>query len=154
MPLEFEAQSTASEQRYDAETMQKIMQLATELQGRQHETFTPSDMERIGSEVGLQPGFVREAIARLQAEELAKQESTAQAKRGRGAWIAAWWATGWAMMPLMENIGKAFHSHDLGEAGVVLALAVYIGGGILLSAGHRDERREERRRRREERRSG
>lgn len=55
--------------RYDAETQQKIIALASRLQQERDQTLTAEQLAAAGSEVGLEPAFVREAVARLDAAQ-------------------------------------------------------------------------------------
>jgi hypothetical protein len=58
---ESEEQQTATI-RYDAETMQKVIETATRLQQAHRETVSAEQIEEIGKEVGLDPVFVRRAL--------------------------------------------------------------------------------------------
>ena len=62
------AASTAAP-RYDAETQQKIIALASRLQQERDATLNAEQLAAAGAEVGLEPAFVREAVARLEAAE-------------------------------------------------------------------------------------
>ena len=62
MRLEHTQEETAPELRYDASTMHKVARLAEQLQSRHQETVTLSEMEAIGTEVGLEPAFLRQAL--------------------------------------------------------------------------------------------
>lgn len=66
MPLK---QIDSEEPRYDAATLKKVATLAERLQQESRETLTAGEIERIGSEVGLQPAFVRAALAQVAAPE-------------------------------------------------------------------------------------
>ena len=48
--------------------------LATRLQHDHHERLTASQMESIGVEVGLEPEFVHQAIAQLEAEHARRKQ--------------------------------------------------------------------------------
>jgi hypothetical protein len=53
------------EPRYTSETLEKVVDLASRLQGEHQETLTAQDIEAIGEEVGLDPAFIRQALAQL-----------------------------------------------------------------------------------------
>jgi class 3 adenylate cyclase len=57
------------EARYDVETLRKVTALASRLQSRTQEALTAREMEVIGAEVGLEPGFIQQALAQLAAEQ-------------------------------------------------------------------------------------
>ncbi|MFN3650538.1 MAG: adenylate/guanylate cyclase domain-containing protein [Armatimonadota bacterium] len=91
--------SPGQETRYDAETVRKVTALAQQLQDRQQETLTARQIEEIGGEVGLAPGFIRQALARLRqtpADELERQRR-AEFKELLAAWLftAFWGAAAW-----------------------------------------------------------
>jgi class 3 adenylate cyclase len=62
MPLK---QIEGEEPRYDAATLKKVATLAERLQQESRESLTAGEIERIGCEVGLQPAFVRAALAQV-----------------------------------------------------------------------------------------
>ena len=53
--------------RYDAATVQHIIVLAQQMQTRHRETMTPEQVEALGHEVGVEPEFVRRALAQVEA---------------------------------------------------------------------------------------
>ena len=59
---------TKSEPRFDTQTVQEVIALAAQLQTEHQETLSLSQIEAIGSEVGLAPDFVQRALAQLIAE--------------------------------------------------------------------------------------
>jgi len=66
MPLN---QFESEEPRYDAATLKKVAALAERLQHERRETLSAREIESIGTEVGLQPAFVRAALSQVVAEE-------------------------------------------------------------------------------------
>lgn len=133
-----EQQPQHAEPRYDSETLSKVTRLAQELQSRHQQTMTAREMEEAGAEVGLDPAFIRRALAELAQ----KGRQHVQAVRTSG-WkptkpiVTAWWAVGW-MLPmilglLLESIfhGSDFHA-DIAGIGFFAGWTVYIGGGIIL----------------------
>lgn len=54
--------------RYDVQAVQKIVALAQEMQTRHRETLSPEDIENLGSEIGVEPKFVRRALAHIEAQ--------------------------------------------------------------------------------------
>ena len=57
------------EPRYDAATLKKVTSLAQRLQAEQRDTLTAREIESVGAEVGLDPAFIRSALAHLEAEQ-------------------------------------------------------------------------------------
>ena len=80
MPMMFNSQETQQEseqqqeRRYAPDTLRKVTALATRLQHDHHERLTASQMESIGLEVGLEPEFIQQAIAQLEAEHARMEE--------------------------------------------------------------------------------
>jgi class 3 adenylate cyclase len=132
----------ANEPRYDTETLRKVTALAEHLRQRHQETLTGPEIEAIGREVGLDPAFTQEALRLITARQpplpaparAAPPVSPAAPPFNPAALAGAWWATGW-MLPICGVLLSVF----LGMAGVLtpifffFGLAVYIGGGIILS---------------------
>jgi len=54
--------------RYDAQTVQQILALARQMQARHRETLTAEDVEALGHEVGIEPEFLRRALAQIEAQ--------------------------------------------------------------------------------------
>jgi hypothetical protein len=131
MPLEFEGGGSNSETRFDATAMQRVMRIATELQGREKETFSRVDLERIGAEIGLGPDLVHRAIRQLEAERVARQHAAeaASLKRLRFG-LRLWLWVGWLIPPLLSALGTSLRSDLLMNLCFLVGLAVYIGGGI------------------------
>jgi class 3 adenylate cyclase len=50
---------------YDAPTLRKVAALAGRLQNQKQETLTAREIEAIGAEAGLEPAFIRQALAQL-----------------------------------------------------------------------------------------
>ncbi|MCC2671863.1 MAG: hypothetical protein K0Q72_4334 [Armatimonadetes bacterium] len=61
------------EPRYDAATLKKVTSLAQRLQAEQRETLTAREIETVGVEVGLDPSFIRTALAHLEDHELKRR---------------------------------------------------------------------------------
>lgn len=76
----------ADSPRYDAETQQKIIALASRLQQERDQTLTAEQIAAAGSEVGLEPAFVQEAVARLETVQAEERSRTV-------AYTAAYTAT-------------------------------------------------------------
>jgi hypothetical protein len=57
--------------RLDRATLRKVTALAARLQSQHRETVTVAEVERIGAEVGLEPAFIRQAVALVAAESAA-----------------------------------------------------------------------------------
>lgn len=149
----------AAEERYDAETLRKVVSLAERLQAQQRETLSAADIEQAGAEVGLQPEFIRRALAQVREQQAAEAARTAapQAARQRGArrqraaqqgatsaraphsrfWTAmaaTWWSAGWTLpfilTPLSSGVGL---SGELTGGVFFASWGLYIGGGMLAS---------------------
>lgn len=71
------------EPRYDAATLKKVAALAERLQHERRETLSAREIESIGTEAGLQPAFVRAALAQITAE----QEVLAPESTDKGAFV-------------------------------------------------------------------
>jgi len=106
-------QSEHEEPRYDAATLRKVAALAERLQNERRESLSAREIENIGTEVGLEPSFVREALARVVAEQETIQ-SPAQAHSAQLAGI---------------GIGAAVYS---GLTYVASFQRVFEGGGLLM----------------------
>src|SRR5205823_12748292 len=57
--------------RYDAPMLQKVAALAALLQSQHQESLTEAEVEAIGGEIGLQPEFLRQALAQLDPPAIA-----------------------------------------------------------------------------------
>src|SRR5690242_19348164 len=116
----------AEEPRYDAVTLRKVARLAQRLQDRQQETLTAREMESIGAEVGLDPTFMRRALAQLTAPPSSppppKQHLIEPELADKIATL--WWAVGWSIIPVTAIL----HMHA-----VALAPFLYVVIGITLS---------------------
>jgi class 3 adenylate cyclase len=124
----------SAERRYDRETLGKVTALAERLQSRQAETLSARDIEAIGTEVGLEPAFVRQALAELAAESrpaVAEPrpsiDSVVAARRVEfRSMLAAW--SGALLAGLVALIGAGSPAWVLFWAvGAVLPLAVLLG---------------------------
>jgi hypothetical protein len=75
-----------SEPQYDRETLRKVTAKAARLQSEQElrqsgayrETFTAAEMDQVGSEVGLDPALMRQALGHVTAEEAARRRARIQ----------------------------------------------------------------------------
>jgi class 3 adenylate cyclase len=68
------------ERRYDPAVLKKVVNLATRLQNRHEETLTESQIEAIGREIGLDPAFVRQALAQLEKKDASKLDAVRRSK--------------------------------------------------------------------------
>ncbi len=82
LPQETGADYT-SQQRYDAAMQQKVIALALRLQQEHRETLTAAQIEEAAEEVGLEPEFVRRAIAEISAEPTAQKAAKARKPAAR-----------------------------------------------------------------------
>jgi class 3 adenylate cyclase len=125
------------EPRYDAGTLRKVTALATRLQSRQQETLTAQEMEAIGREVGLEPGFIRQALGHFTRSKPARGAHALRVRPRQGQAVAkAWWAAGWTIPIIAAILGGGI----IGEVAitfifVLVGLSVYIATGIILSHG-------------------
>jgi hypothetical protein len=70
MAQEFQHLSTpANERRYDADAIARALEIAGRLQQTHHETWSAAQIEELGTEVGLDPAFVRRALSVLDTPE-------------------------------------------------------------------------------------
>lgn len=74
-----------SERRYDARTQQKVIALASRLQDERRETLTAQEMEDLGQEVGLEPHFIRQALAQLPTKKRAETQASLVPKPPAGS---------------------------------------------------------------------
>ena len=123
-----EAGTEYSSPRYDAAMQQRVIALALQLQREHQETLTAEQIEAAAEEVGLEPEFVRQAIAQLSTEQAAaaargakksvKQQATPQTDTERNvswAWtliggfiyffVKGWWKAGLASLLLYVVTG-------------------------------------------------
>ena len=68
-PETAETEAAVETPRYDGETVQKIIALAQEMQTHHRATLTASDIEDLGREVGVEPDFVRRALAAIEKQK-------------------------------------------------------------------------------------
>ncbi|HLK61625.1 MAG TPA: hypothetical protein VKU00_34070 [Chthonomonadaceae bacterium] len=87
MPMMHHSHEEESERRYDPETLRKVTALAARLQSERQEYLTASEMEAIGAEVGLEPEFIRQALAQ-HTEQAALAEKQAQEEREQETQLA------------------------------------------------------------------
>jgi class 3 adenylate cyclase len=124
--------------RHDAETLRKVAALATVMQSRHQETFTTQEMESIGQEVGLDPAFMRTALAQVTRNEAPAPSPQVAVRPAKRPIAAAWWAAGWTIPFIGVALGSQLLGHAISAMLFFLGWGVYIGGGILLS-GAQDE---------------
>jgi class 3 adenylate cyclase len=126
------------EERYDQATVSQVAALAARLQRRHEETLSAREIENIGSEVGLQPTFIRQALeqCRCGPKSLAvtiKPTLPKLVPSQRKRLAAAWWTAGWTL-PLILTILLSSISSTMGGAAFFIGWALYIGGGAYLGA--------------------
>jgi class 3 adenylate cyclase len=95
--------SEVNESRYDVETLREVTLLAQRLQETQQETMTAAEVVAVGAEVGLAPGFVRQALALMERQRGVVEDSKTtdlEPAEGAPAWrqlaaaVAPWiWAS-------------------------------------------------------------
>ncbi len=86
---------SANLSRYSPDTLRKVVEMAARLQMETRETLTAEEVEAIGREVGLEPTFVRQAMAELHSKSTAAQpRSRVLSEEMRESLVAAWWAAG------------------------------------------------------------
>jgi class 3 adenylate cyclase len=128
------------EPRYDAQTLRKVTALAERLQSRHQATWSAQDIESIGREVGLDPAFMRQALAQLEQKAPAPATAIAPpAPRGARALAKAWWAAGWVVPFVLVILGEAIFHEAISAALFFLGWGIYIGGGIFLSHSVEEE---------------
>lgn len=121
----------SAQARYSPETLSKVVELASRIQMDTRETLTAEEVEAIGKEVGLDAIFVRQAMEEFIREHQAAGTRTRIAKATIWKSISAgWWAAGWTVPFILIT---ATHG-DLGAPLFFLGWAIYIGGGMLLTA--------------------
>jgi prepilin-type N-terminal cleavage/methylation domain-containing protein len=134
MRLRDQESEIRSEPRYDPGTLRKVTALATRLQSRQQETLTAQEMEAIGEEVGLERGFIREALAHLTEGRAAREVRAPVAEPPKNKAVgAAWWAAGWTIPLICVILSAQWFDGAVAGAMFFVGWAVYIAGGILLS---------------------
>jgi class 3 adenylate cyclase len=126
---------SVSEARYEPETAGKIAALATRLQSKHQETLTASEIEAIGAEVGLKPGFVQQALQYLNERKAPAAPGGVRtlSPRTLGAIAVAWWAAAWAIPVTLLFIGL----FTVGVPSMFIiffpGVAAYLGVGLMLS---------------------
>jgi hypothetical protein len=92
------AETTTTDQpRYSEQTLRQITLLAEQLQAQEHrrdEQLTARDVEAVGAEVGIEPDFMRQALA-----EVASRPALARLEHGRRAEF--WSLVGALALPLV-----------------------------------------------------
>jgi class 3 adenylate cyclase len=135
MQVRHDEDPAVSEARYDPETAGKIAALAARLQSQAGETLTAGEIETIGTEVGLKPGFVRQAVLQFNQRKTAAiarppRSPSPQILRARAS---IWWTTAWAIPLTLFFIGL----HTVGAPTLLIyffpGVAVYAGVGLALS---------------------
>jgi class 3 adenylate cyclase len=123
-------ETLAGEPRYNAATLRKAASLAARLQSRQQETLSAHEIEAIGAEAGLEPAFMREALARFTQK---KQPARSRPYR---AYAIAWWSAAWTL-PIFST---AFGRGNLFVILFYFLIGVYIAVGVLLSQAAKSAR--------------
>jgi len=144
--------SSPQEQRYDHDAVQKVVDLASRLQSQHAETLTAQQVETIGEEVGVDPVFIRRALALMEEEQSTEVVRTAQPAQlhapltgssnltplsSRGKWIAT-------AMPFaygaLSYVG--FSSHDSNRSEIEWALCFVMAPtlAVILGAGLKNPR--------------
>jgi class 3 adenylate cyclase len=137
MWLKHQDKPIADAPRYDAATLGKVAALAARLQSRHQETLTANEIEAIGQEVGLEPGFIRQALAQFTRTRTARGTHALRHRPRQGQAVAkAWWAAGWTIPVIAAILGGGI----IGDVAitfilVLIGLAVYIATGVILSHG-------------------
>ncbi|MCS7225236.1 MAG: adenylate/guanylate cyclase domain-containing protein [Armatimonadetes bacterium] len=115
--------------RYSAETLRKVIELASRLEAEKKETLTVPDIHAIGREVGIDPRFIEQAL-----EELHLQRPIAR-RRLHPEWVKgivnAWWGAGWTLPFILAVVDLPLIGSGMG---FFLGWGIYIGGGLLLEA--------------------
>lgn len=122
-------ETETSEPRYDSATLQKVIGLAGRLQNERQEKMTVQEIEDIGTEVGVEPTFIRQALAKL------TREKPAMATRRPKPLARAWWAGGWTLPFIGIPFGMMVDPSTPGPSllSFFLGWGVYIGTGVFLS---------------------
>lgn len=69
------ATTQTADERYDTATVQKALTLAQQLQTRHRETLSADELEALGSEIGVEPEFIRRALAQMEAQTKSANEA-------------------------------------------------------------------------------
>ncbi len=69
--------NSADAPRYDAATVKQIIALAEQMQTHHRQTLTPEEVEALGHEVGVEPKFIRRALAQMSASTTSTASTTA-----------------------------------------------------------------------------
>ncbi len=134
MILPQQGEQPGGEARYDAGTLQKVTALAQQLQKRHQETLSAQEIEAAGREVGLEPAFVRQALAEVTRQRTAVQAPKIALPPARPKSLAtAWWAGAWAIPFSMMVLAGSFLGGAIGAALFFLGWGLYVGVGIFLS---------------------
>jgi class 3 adenylate cyclase len=134
MPEALLSSEEVLEPRYDSAILPKVAALAARLQNRHQESLTAREMEAIGTEVGLEPAFIRDALTHF-----TRRESPSPARNYK-AWAAGWWAAGWTLPIIGAIVGGEVGNGAFGGLLFFISLALYIGTGVLLSHTAGDSR--------------
>ncbi len=112
------------------DTLRKVVELASRLQLETRETLTEEEVEAIAKEVGLEPRFVRQAMAALHQEPptIPRRRFFLPTEAHRSL-VAAWWAGGWTLPFVLVILSPG----DAGAALFFLGWGIYLAGGIVLS---------------------
>ena len=136
------ASAVASEQRYDQETVQRVISVASMLQARHQETLSAEQIEAIGAEVGLDPRFVRRALAQVHAELEKAERTTAETSSGltlRPVWNRRR-ATVAVSVPVLFTLMTAIVlsvPHDMNDFNIVADWVAFgVAPAVLLGMGY------------------
>lgn len=128
------SRNAASELRLDRETAEKVTALALRLQEKRGATLSVHEIEEAGKEVGLEPEFIREAVAQVRQPERRLADKASGWMRWGKVIHPAWWASGWAVPIALAAGADALGIPD-GFAGAAFmgGMGVYVGFGVVLS---------------------
>ena len=73
-------QLTPEPQRYDEQTLRKVIQFADRLQTEHKERYSADDIEKIAAEIGVQPEFVQKALNEIEDKHDVQQKAEAVKK--------------------------------------------------------------------------
>ena len=136
------------ERRYDHETVQEIVNRASRLQSQHADTLSAQQIETIGAEVGVDPVFIRRALALMEEEQrgpvtiterLSHQNAPLTARgvlqplTSRGKWIATVVPLSYGVLTYVGfSTNGGNHSEITNTLAFVLgpALAVALGAGL------------------------
>ncbi len=121
--------------RYDAATSARALALAEELQIRDRQTLTASEIESLGDDFGVKPEFVRRALAQIEAEPQLEETAGSSTQRvlPRQDWKSA--AIPAAVYALLAPLVLLIH--PVLEGGWSFVLPVYVPALVALGIGYK-----------------